>query len=135
MNIARVFVAAVAAAFVCSFTDWLFMGVLWHDKYLAYPEVWRRQAGDKAGESKAVLWACLLNVLTCAVFAVVAARFRLNAAKDFKLAAALWIALPVPMLLGNALFIKIHPKITLAHCLGWLAKLVVCAAAAAALLP
>lgn len=133
MDMIRCALAIVAAAFVCSFTDWLFMGILWHEKYLAYPEVWRRKMGDP-GENKAVLWACLLNVLTAAVFVSLCARLDLRGLSAFKLAAALWIGFPVPLLVGDALFIKLHPKITLAHCLGWLAKLVVAAAAVAVIL-
>ena len=37
----RVFLAILAAGLATSLTDWLFMGVLFHEKYLAFPEVWR----------------------------------------------------------------------------------------------
>jgi len=134
MDMTRCVLAALAATVACSFTDWLFMGVLWHEKYLAYPEVWRRQPGGSSGENKAVLWACALNILTCAVFILLCAKLRLHGAGPFKLAAALWISAPLPLLVGNALFIKIHPRITLAHSLGWLAKFLVAAVAAAAVL-
>src|SRR3954467_11038800 len=33
--------AIVVAGLVATFTDWLFMGVLFHDRYMKYPEVWR----------------------------------------------------------------------------------------------
>jgi hypothetical protein len=35
--------AIVVAGFVATFTDWLFMGVLFHDRYMRYPEVWREE--------------------------------------------------------------------------------------------
>ncbi len=130
----RTICAVVAGAFAASFTDWAFMGALWHEHYLEFPEVWRRQAGDKAGENKAVLWACLLNVLCAATVVSLCAHFMLSGVSTVKLAVALWVAGPLPLLLGNHLFIKLHPKITAAHCLGWLAKFLVCAAAAALLI-
>jgi hypothetical protein len=36
---------------------------------------------------------------------------------------------PLPLLITNALFIKLHPLTVVAHALGWLVKLLVAAAA------
>ena len=45
-------IAAIAVAgTVGSLTDWLFMGVLFHDAYSRYPEVWRE--GVREGKSYA----------------------------------------------------------------------------------
>jgi hypothetical protein len=33
--------AVVVALIACSLSDWLFMGVLFHDKYNEHPEIWR----------------------------------------------------------------------------------------------
>jgi hypothetical protein len=33
--------ATVVAGVLGSFTDWLFMGVLFHDAYNRHPEIWR----------------------------------------------------------------------------------------------
>lgn len=130
MNWMRFALISVTAGTAASLTDWLFMGVLWHDKYLAHPEVWRRQPGEAAGEDKAVLWACLLSYPTLAAFIFACARLHLYHAAALKLALVVWFAAPLPLLIGDALFIKLHPKITAAHALGWLAKLLVAAFAA-----
>ena len=48
------FVLAVGASGVAaSFTDWLFMGKLFHRKYLETPEIWRVKPGqsDKIGRA------------------------------------------------------------------------------------
>jgi hypothetical protein len=45
-----------------------------------------------------------------------------------------WLMAPVPLLVTNALFVKPHPLIVLAHSLGWLAKFGLAAVAAAWLL-
>jgi hypothetical protein len=130
MSTTRFALTALAAGTAASLTDWLFMGVLWHDKYLAHPEVWRRTPGDAAGENNAVLWACLLSYPTLAAFMFACARLHLRHAAALKLALVVWLAAPLPLLIGDALFIKIHPKVTTAHALGWLAKLLVAAFAA-----
>ena len=46
MNWTRVGLAILAAGFVGSFTDWLFMGMLFHDRYLAFPQIWRKKPGE-----------------------------------------------------------------------------------------
>ena len=39
MNTGRFVLTVLAATVGTSLTDWLFFGVLFHDRYLAYPEV------------------------------------------------------------------------------------------------
>src|SRR5215468_500979 len=55
-------VAAVfGAGTVGSFTDWLFMGVLFHSAYLRYPEVWWpgiREGRDNRG---AIIWSTVIG--------------------------------------------------------------------------
>ncbi len=46
MNWTRFFLAVVLSGLATSITDWLFMGVLFHNKYLATPEIWRLKAGQ-----------------------------------------------------------------------------------------
>ena len=48
-----------------------------------------------------------------------------------KLAVAIWLVGPLPLLITNALFTKLHPAITASYSLGWLVKLVVAAVAVA----
>lgn len=125
-------IAAIAAClFAAALTDWFFMGRLWHEHYLAHPEVWRKHEG---GEGKAVMWACALNILAAGAFVRLCEHFMLTGVSNVKLALVLWFAGPLPLLLGNHLFFKLHPKITAAHCLGWLAKYLVFAALTHAIL-
>lgn len=126
----RYVLALVVASVATSFSDWYFMGVLFHDKYLAYPEVWRHR-GDKRAENLAIAWSTLTGVLSAAAFLWLAAR--LGVAADnrvFLLAAGLWLAGPVPLLLTQAAFIKIHHLNTVAALAGWLARFVLFAVAA-----
>ena len=123
--------AAVAAASIAvSFSDWYFMGVLFHDRYLAHPEVWRH-TGDKKSESLAVAWSTLLGVFTVAAFLWLADWLGLaGSAGALGLAFGIWLVAPLPLIITNGFFIKIHPLNTLAMCLGWLARLFIAGLAA-----
>jgi hypothetical protein len=121
--------AILLSGLAVSMTDWFFFGVLFHDKYLAHPEIWRPGPG---GEGKAVVWSILLGFVTCGAFVVACSSFQVRgyaAAAGF--AVAIWAIVPLPLLITNALFIKLHPLTVVAHALGWLVKLLVAAAAVA----
>ena len=63
-----VYAAAVTVATLAnSFTDWYFMGVLSHDRYLAYPDTWRHPQGGKS-EHLAIAISTLLGLITSSVF-------------------------------------------------------------------
>jgi hypothetical protein len=128
MNWTRIGLAILASGVVASLTDWLFMGVLFHEKYLAFPEVWRK----KPGEPETLLIVCsqIVGLASCIVFVLVGARFELHTWSSLlKFASANWAMGPFPILIQNGMWMKVHPQITAAHLTGWLARLAVCAAA------
>ena len=130
MDPLRYVIALVASSVAASFSDWYFMGVLFHDKYLTYPEVWRH-SGDRRGESLAIAWSTLLSVVSAAAFLWLCGRLGLAAQNScFLLGLGLWLIGPLPLLLTQAAFIKIHYLNTLASLAGWLARLMFFAAAA-----
>lgn len=112
---------AMAAGFiVASLSDWLFMGVLFHDSYKAFPEVWR----DAKDERRRILIAQAFSAMTSVGFVMLAAKLQIVLFEPaIKLAAMIWAIGPLPLLFGNHLFIKLDPKVTLGHALGWLVKL------------
>ncbi len=127
----RMVLAILASGVVAMFTDWFFFGVLFHEKYKTNPEVWRRPGGGP-GETKAVVLAMILGFLTSLVFVYLCYRVNFHHwATTWRLATGLWLMIPVPILVTQHLWVKIHPLTTLAHALGWLAKLLVIAAAVA----
>ena len=121
--------AIVISGTVATFTDWLFMGVLFHSAYMRYPEVWWPRGGNN---TVAIIWSSIIGYLMSAgvVGLCVLARAAtiLNALEVTVLA---WLAGPFVILLVNGLFIKIDPKVTLAHCLGWAARMALAGFAAA----
>jgi len=134
MNYTRVLMAIVAAGVVTMFTDWLFMGVLFHKKYLAFPEVWRIKPGGQ--DASLIAWSQVVGLLSCAAFVVVCVRFQVDAwSTILKLAVAGWAMGALPILLQNGIWMKIHPHITAAHSVGWLVRFLVYAVAVKLLIP
>ena len=129
MDWKRFAMTVLAAGVGSSLADWFFMGFLFHEKYKATPEVWRRPEGG-AGETRAIAWATALGVLSCAVFVYLCWYFDLlGYARSLRLAVAVWLVAPLPIILTNALWMKYHPLLVVTHSLGWLARLVVTALA------
>lgn len=115
--------AALTGAILGSLADWLFAGVLFHGRYLLHPEVWRTTSND----TRRVMIAQLTTLLTAAGFALLAYRLGTTHLKpSLELAAMIWLIAPLPLLIANALFIKIDWMVTASHAAGWLAKLLLC---------
>lgn len=125
--------AVLLSGIAGSLADWLFAGVLFHEKYLAYPEVWRPSL--KQNDAGAIAWGMILGFLTFAAFMAACVTFNVHGYRsDLQLAVLIWIMVPLPLIITNAFFIKLHPLIVVSHSLGWLAKLVIAALAAGWLL-
>ncbi len=123
--------AVVAGAVLGSLADWLFAGVLFHDRYRRYPEIWRDGVGDRGR----IIAAQALSVLTSATFVMLALRLgKTDLSGAVKLAVAIWLIAPLPMLVVNHMFIKIDALVTASHAVGWLVKLLLIAGAVTVLL-
>ncbi len=118
----RLFAVTIAAGVLTSLTDWLFAGD-WIHKRWTYPEIWR-----KGSESRAVALTSPLPFLTCAAFALLAHHLGLDSVRSTaKLAAMIWVIGPLPLILTNAAFIKLHRAFVFFYSLGWLVKLMIAA--------
>jgi hypothetical protein len=63
------------------------------------------------------------------VFAFAAARLGFHSvASGMKLAVAIWVIGPLPLILTNAAFMKLHRVFVASYALGWLVKLLIVAA-------
>jgi len=126
----HVFAASLAGAVLGSIADWVFAGVLFHGRYQRYPEVWRtaRNEGLRIGGAQLL---CLLTSVAFVLLAIMVGQTGL--AGTLKLAAMVWLIGPLPLLVTNALFIKIDPLVTASHAAGWLVKLLLIGAATAVL--
>jgi hypothetical protein len=124
MNWTRLALITVGAGVITSLTDWFFAGDWLHRRY-TYPEVWRQGA-----ETRAIALTSPLPFLTCGVFASVCARLGLHSVSSaLRLAVAVWLIGPLPLILTNAAFMKLHRVFVASYSVGWLVKLALVAVA------
>jgi hypothetical protein len=118
MNWTRLVAIIVGAGVVSSLTDWFFAGDWIHRRY-TYPEIWRQ-----GQEGRAIALTSPLPFVTCGVFAFVAARLGLHSVLGaLELAVAVWVIGPLPLILTNAAFMKLHRVFVVSYAIGWLIKL------------
>jgi hypothetical protein len=126
MSWTRFILIMIGAGIVTSMTDWFFAGDWLHRRY-TYAEVWRVGV-----EARAIALTSPLPFLTCGVFAYVTAWLGLHSmAGAVKLAVAVWLIGPLPLILTNAAFLKLHRVFVASYAVSWLVKLVIVAIAAA----
>ncbi|MEA2999899.1 MAG: hypothetical protein QOH04_383 [Sphingomonadales bacterium] len=119
--------ATLVGALLGSLADWLFAGIIFHDRYHLTPETWR--TGE---QKKRIAGAQALALVTSAAFVAVAWKVHQTDLRGaLKLAAMVWLIAPLPMLLTNAMFIRIDNRVTASHAVGWLVKLLLIGAATA----
>jgi hypothetical protein len=124
MNWIRFAAIVVGTGILSSFTDWFFAGD-WIHKRFTYPEIWRKDA-----ESRAIALTSPLPFVTCGLFTLVLAWLGLHTlATTTKLALAVWLIGPLPLILTNAAFIKLHRVFVVSYSAGWLLKLMIVALA------
>jgi hypothetical protein len=124
MNWLRLVIIVGAAGIVSSLTDWLFAGD-WIHRRFSYPEIWR-----KGSEGRAIALTSPLPFLTCGLFAYLCVWLNLHSiALTSKLALAVWLIGPLPLILTNAAFMKLHRVFVASYAAGWLIKLMIVAAA------
>ncbi|HEY1615393.1 MAG TPA: hypothetical protein VGF97_17055 [Rhizomicrobium sp.] len=123
-------VAVLAAGTVASLTDWVFMGVLFHDRYNSYPEIW--WPGVREGkERKGILWATLLGYFSAAAITALCVLAGVHDVKGgLVLSGLAWAAGPLFVLVVNGFFIKLDPLITVAHSAGYLVRFLLAGLAA-----
>jgi hypothetical protein len=124
--------AILIAGILGIFSDWLFMGLLFHDAYNTYPDVWR----PKAEQKSSILWASALGfVMSAAVIALCAVAGTQSIWPALGVALLVWLAGPFVVIVVNAMFVKIDIRITFAHGLGYLMRMLIAGLAAGIALP
>lgn len=124
------YAAVAVAGTLSSFTDWLFMGVLFHAHYNRYPEVWWPSFRER-GDRRAIIYSSALGYLTAAaVIALCNVVGTKSLVEAIVLAVLAWIAGPLVVVVTNGLWIKIDPRVTFAHAIGYLARFLIAGVAA-----
>ena len=124
----RVVVAILFAGTISMFTDWLFMGILFHKRYSRYPEVWWPGLRDKTADTRAVMISSALGYLTAlGVVALCIHAAATTFPRALLVAFLAWLAGPLVMQVTNSFWIKTDPLTTAAHCAGWLVRFLIAA--------
>jgi len=106
-------------------TDWFFAGD-WIHKRFTYPEIWR-----EGPEARAILASSVFPFVTCAAFMSLAQWLGIHALPSLLIVAALaWMIGPLPLILTDAAFMKLHRVFVVSYLVGWLVKLLIGAFAA-----
>lgn len=121
--------AALVAGLLGSFTDWLFMGVLFHDAYHRYPEVWRPAIAAGQEKTAILLSAAIGFVMSFAIVGLCALAGAAGVVQGALMALLAWIAGPLAIMAINGLFIKLDPRVIVAHSIGYLLRFVLAGAA------
>ena len=122
MNWTRLALITIATGIVTSLTDWFFAGDWLHRRW-TYPEIWRQGV-----EARAIALTSPLPFLTCGVFSYVTARLGIHSlVGTMKLAIAVWSIGPLPLILTNAAFMKLHRVFVTSYTISWLVKLTIVA--------
>ncbi len=121
--------AVIVAGTIATFTDWLFMGVLFHDRYFKYPEVW--WPGIRGGKDvRAIIYSSALAYVTAAAVVLLCAFAHASDLKSALILAVLaWAAGPLVGTITNNIWIKFDPAVTAAHCAGYLVRFLLAGAA------
>ncbi len=122
MNWVRLAMVAAAAGVLATFTDWLLSGD-WVQKRFNHTEVWREDSGILK-----VLLSTVLPFVTCAGFALLAYKLQIIGMRNcVKLAVAIWVIGPLPLIVSKAIFLKIHRVFLALLAASWLVKLLIAA--------
>jgi hypothetical protein len=115
--------AVIAAGIVSSFTDWLFMGVLFHERYNLYPETWWPRSKS---EPMPILYSCALGLVTSAAVAALCVLANVDGvAGGIEIGFIAWLAGSFVQVATTQIWIRIDPLVSLAHGLGYLARFLI----------
>ncbi|HEY2034355.1 MAG TPA: DUF1761 family protein [Rhizomicrobium sp.] len=126
----QIIAAIVVAGIVSSFTDWLFMGVLFQDRYKKYPDAWWPRP-TKASEIAPILWSSLLGFITAAAVVLLCIYAGVTSIGGGLTVAGLAAAAgPLVTTITNGLWVKIDPAVTAAHTVGYIVRFLIAGLAA-----
>ena len=127
--LAAVFVAGTIA----TFTDWYFMGVLFHDRYQTYPETWWPRAGN---ETMPILYSSALGYVTAAAVIALCAMAGVDSIwSGIRVAFIAWLAGSFVQVATTHIWVRIDARVSVAHALGYLARFLIAGIAAGVALP
>jgi hypothetical protein len=122
MSWVRFITVIVAATALTSLSDWVFSGLIFHDKALASPDIWR----PGGQEGMLIAWSQLIGVVSSVAFlALVVVTRSLTLRGVLVFAVLAWLAGPVVVIGQTVIWTKLHPLAGASQSLAWLIRFVV----------
>jgi hypothetical protein len=126
----RLIAAIVVAGLLSTLTDWLFMGVLFKERYLKYPETWWPQV-SKGNERGPIVFSSALAFVTAAAVVMLCFYAGVHGLKGALIVAGLAAAAgPLVISPTNGLWVRIDPAVTFAHTVGYIVRFLLAGIAA-----
>jgi hypothetical protein len=126
----KLIAAIIASGIISSFTDWFFMGVLFHDRYQKYPETWWPRSGQ-ATERGAIMSSTALGFVTAAAVALLCEYAGVTSIIGGLIVGTLAAAAgPLVISPTAGMWIKIDPMVTVAHTVGYIVRFLIAGLAA-----
>ncbi|MEI9930603.1 MAG: hypothetical protein WDM89_08645 [Rhizomicrobium sp.] len=126
-------IAVFIAGTLASFTDWFFMGQLFHERYQRFPETWWPRAGN---ETMPILYSTALGYITAAAVIWLCVLAGVDGVMSgLKVAFIAWLAGSFVQVATTHIWVRIDPMVSVAHALGYLARFIIAGIAAGIALP
>lgn len=122
LHFSHALVPGLVAGVASIFASWLWMGCVFHRFQRLTPQTWRPETAQSHALSSAVhiLAATGVAVLFMLVARDQGAFFATGPSGGIQFAFACWIVFALPIVLGAAIYVNLHPLVVLAQLLDWL---------------
>jgi hypothetical protein len=114
----RLFEVVIVGGIASTFTDYILAGA-WLHKRFAYSEAWRAPA-----KNWAIALLTPLPFISSAAFAILLAHLEVHSIRlAIKMALEVWVIGPLPLILTNAVYMKLRGFFVIASAFAWLIRL------------
>jgi hypothetical protein len=122
LHFSHALVPGLIAGVLSIFTSWLWMGAIFHRFQKLTPQTWRRETGLSHALSSGLH---ILAAIGIAVLFTIVARdqggyFSAGILGGVRFALACWCVFALPIILGDAIYLNLHPLVVLGQLLDWL---------------
>jgi hypothetical protein len=122
LRFSQALIPGLIAGVLSIFTSWLWMGSIFHRFQKLTPQTWRPESGRSHALSSAVHILAALGIAL--LFMIVAgdqsSPFAAGIGGSVQFALACWCVFALPIVLGAAIYVNLHPLVVVGQLLDWL---------------
>jgi hypothetical protein len=122
LRFSQALIPGLIAGVLSIFTSWLWMGSIFHRYQKLTPQTWRPESGRSHALSSAVHILAALGIAL--LFTIVAgdqrSPFAAGMGGSVQFAFSCWCVFALPIILGAAIYINLHPLVVVGQLLDWL---------------